>query len=85
MQLTLEEEQHISKTKADIENLFVKVNADVKQCILFGMARGMVRITDHARALKEQNAISSNEYLSIIDRVDNIIEDVSNKCKCKKI
>ncbi len=85
MQRTLEEEQHISKTKSDIEILFVKVNADAKQCILFGMAKGMVRITDHARALKEQNSISSNEYLDIIGRVDNIIDDVSNKCKCKKI
>ncbi len=29
------------------------------------MAKGMIRITDNARALKEQNAITSNEYLDI--------------------
>jgi hypothetical protein len=85
MRQTLEEEQNISKTKDRIENLFAKVNADASQCILFGMANGMVRITDNARMLKEQNIITSNEYLDIIDKIDNIITDVSRKCKCKKI
>lgn len=85
MQRTLEEEQNISKTKDRIENLFVKINADAKQCILFGMANGMVRIIDNARVLKEQNAITSNEHLDIIDKIDNIITDVSRRCKCEKI
>jgi hypothetical protein len=85
MQRTPEEEQNISKTKDRIDNLFVKVNADAKMCILFGMADGMVRIADNARVLKEQNAITSNVHLEIIDKIDNIIADVSKKCKCKKI
>lgn len=85
MRQTLEEDQNISKTKDRIENLFTKINADAAQCILFGMASGMVRITDNARMLKEQNAITSNEYLDIIDKIDNIIIEVSGKCKCKKI
>ena len=80
-----EERQRISKTKDTIELIFGKTNADAKQCILFGMAKGMIRITDNARALKEQNAITSNEYLDIINRMDNIITDVSRNCKCKNI
>lgn len=85
MKRTSEEEQNISETKDRIENLFVKINADATQCILFGMASGMVRITDNARMLKERNVITSNEYLDIIDKMDNIITDTSGKCKCKKI
>ncbi len=80
-----EEEQRISKTKDTIEIIFGKINADAKQCILFGMAKGMIRITDNARALKEHNGITSNEYLDIINRMDNIITEVSRNCKCKKI
>jgi len=83
-QISEEEKQRISKTKDTIELIFGKIDADVKQCILFGMAKGMIRITDNARALKEQNAITSNEYLDIINRMDNIITDVSRNCKCQK-
>jgi hypothetical protein len=64
-QISEEERQRISKTKDTIELLFGKTNADAKQCILFGMAKGMIRITDNTRALKEHNAITSNEYLDI--------------------
>lgn len=85
MQRTLEEEQNIRKTKDRIELIFGKISADVGQCNLFGMANGMVRITDNARVLKEQDAITSNEYLDIINKIDNIITDTSRKCKCKKI
>lgn len=84
-QISEEERQRISKTKDTIELIFGKINADAKQCILFGMAKGMIRITDNTRALKEQNAITSNEYLDIINRMDNIITDVSRNCKCKNI
>lgn len=84
-QISEEERKRISNTKDSIEITFVKINADAKQCILFGMAKGMIRITDNARALKEQNAITSNEYLDIINRMDDIIEDVSKNCKCKNI
>jgi hypothetical protein len=84
-QISEEERQRISNTKDSIELTFVKINADAKQCILFGMAKGMIRITDNARALKEQNAITSNEYLDIINRMDNIITDVSRNCKCNNI
>lgn len=82
---TQEEEQNISKTKDVIENIFGKITADAEQCNLVGMANGMVRLTDNARALKEQNAMTSNEYLDIIDRIDNIIVISSKGCKCKKI
>lgn len=85
MKRTPEEEQNISKTKSRIELMFGKIKTDVERCSLTGMADGMVRITDNGRALKEQNAITSNEYLDIINRIDDIITDVSRKCKCKKI
>ena len=84
-QISEEERQRISKTKDTIELIFGKTNADAKRCILFGMAKGMIRITDSARALKEQNAITSNEYLDIINRMDDMITDVSRNCKCKNI
>lgn len=84
-QILEEERQRISKTKDTIELIFGKINADAKQCILFGMARGMIKITDNARALKEQNAITSNEYLDITNRMDDIITNVSRNCKCKNI
>jgi hypothetical protein len=67
-QISEEERQRISKTKDTIELIFGKINADAKQCILFGMARGMIKITDNARALKEQNAITSNGYLDIFNQ-----------------
>jgi len=85
MQQIPEEEQRISETKNRIGLIFGKISADAKDCNLTGMANGMVRITDNARALKEQNAITSNEYLDIIDRIDGIITDTSRSCKCKKI
>ncbi len=84
-QISEEERQRISKTKDTIELIFGKTSADAKQCILFGMAKGMIRITDNARALKEHDAITSNEYLDIINRMDDIITDVSRNCKCKNI
>lgn len=85
MQRTLEEDQNISKTKDRIELIFGKISADVEQCNLFGMANGMVRLTDNARFLKDQDAMTSNEYLDIINRIDDIIMETSRKCKCKKI
>jgi hypothetical protein len=85
MQRTLEEEQNISRTKDRIKLIFDKIMADAEQCNLFGMANGMTRIADSARALKEQAAITSNEHLDIIDKIDNIITDTSKMCKCKKI
>lgn len=84
-QISEEERQRISKTKNTIELIFGKINADAKQCNLVGMANGMVRITDNARALKEQSAITSNDYLDIINRIDDIITDTSRNCKCKKV
>lgn len=84
-QISEEEKRRISKTKDTIELTFGKISADVKQCDLIGMAKSMVRITDNARALKDQDAITSNQYLDIIDRIDNIIADVMTRCKCKKI
>lgn len=85
MQRNIEEEQNISRTKDRIKLIFDKIRADAEQCNLFGMANGMTRIADSARALKEQDAITSNEHLDIIDKIDNIITDTSKRCKCKKI
>ena len=50
----------VNKTKDSIELTFGKINANIKVCDLIGMTRSMVRITDNARALKEQNGITSN-------------------------
>jgi len=77
-------EPNISKTKITIELLFGKINADIERCNIIGMTRSMVRITDNARALKEQNAMNPTEYLNIIDRIDNILSDASRRCKCGK-
>ena len=85
MRRTPEEEQRISKSKDTIELIFGKINADTKQCDLAGMSSSMIRIADHARALKEQDAITSHEHLDIIDRMDSIISQASRNCKCKKI
>ena len=85
MQRTSEEEQNISKTKDRIKLIFDKIRADAEQCNLFGMANGMTGIADNARSLKEQSAITSNDHLDIIDKIDNIITDTSKRCKCKKI
>jgi hypothetical protein len=79
----MSEEQKISKTKNTIELMFGMINHNIIQCDLVGMANGMVRITDNARALKEQDAITSNEYMDIINRIDKIITDASSKCKCR--
>jgi hypothetical protein len=49
------------------------------------MANGIVRLTDNARTLRDRDAMTSNEYLDVIDRIDNIIIDTSKRCKCKKI
>lgn len=85
MQRTSEEEKRISKTKDTIELIFGKISTDTKQCDLASMSSSMIRIADHARALKEQDAITSHEHLDIIDRMDNIIIQVSRNCKCRKI
>lgn len=50
-QMSEEERKRISKTKDTIELIFGKINADAKQCILFGMAKGMIRITDDSLEL----------------------------------
>lgn len=85
LQMSEEEKYRISKIKDTIELIFGKISADAKQCNLIGMASGMVRITDNARALKEQDAITSNQYLDVINRIDNMITNVSRNCKCKKV
>ncbi len=85
MQQMTEEEQRIYKIKSTIELTFGKINADVKQCDIFGMANSMIRITDNARALKELGKITSNEHLDIINKMDDIITNASRTCKCKKI
>ncbi len=85
MQRTLEEEQRISKSKDTINFIFTTISVHTGQCDLTGMSRNMIRIADHARALKEQDAITSNEHLDIINKMDNIITEVSRNCKCRKI
>lgn len=84
-QISDEERQKISKIKDSIELTFGKINVDIKKCNLVGMARSLVRITDNSRALKDQNGITSGEYLDIINRIDNMITDASKNCRCKKI
>ena len=83
--ITEEEKQRISKIKDSIELTFGKINSDIKQCNLAGMARSMIRITDNTRTLKDQNAITSNQYLDIINRMDGMITEVSINCKCRNV
>ena len=85
MQRTPEEEQRISKSKDTIALIFDTISVYTEQCDLAGISRNMIRIADHARALKDQYAITSNEHLDIIDRMDNIITEVSKNCTCRKI
>ena len=37
-----------------------------------------------ARGLKENGLISPTEYLKIIDRINEYIDDADKKCICKK-
>ena len=67
-----------------IESRFGKISMKLDECKLSEIAKGSVMITDHARALKENDLISLTDYLKIIDRVNEYIDVADKKCICNK-
>lgn len=59
-----------------------KLSYRLDKCDLIGMMKDISRIVDNSRAMKDDNIISSNEYLGIIDRIDNVVGDANINCKC---
>ena len=67
-----------------IESRFGKISMELDTCKLSEIAKGSVMIVDHARALKENGLISPTDYLKIIDKVNEYIDDANIKCICKR-
>ena len=85
MQSTQPEGHEITEmTKNLIGSTFDIMKENLKVCDLSGMTHNSIRITDRARALKEQNKISSNDYLDIINKLDDIVSNSTRDCKCMK-
>jgi len=83
---SIQSEEHdvITKSKERIGLRFDTIKENLRMCDLSSMAHNAIRITDNARALKEQNKISSNDYLDIINKLDNIVSNSIRDCKCEK-
>ena len=79
-----EENDMITKSKERIGLRFDTIKQNLRICDLSSMTHNAIRIADNARALKEQNKISSNDYLDIIDKLDNIVSNSIRDCKCEK-
>ena len=80
----LEGHEMTDKAKNLISSTFDIMKENLKVCDLSGMTHNSIRITDMARALKEQNKISSNDYLDIINKLDDIVSNSTRDCKCMK-
>lgn len=67
-----------------IESRFGKISMELDLCKLSNIAKGSVMIVDHGRALKENGLITPTDYLKIINRVNEYIEETDKKCVCKR-
>jgi hypothetical protein len=73
--------------KSELDNIasgFGKISMKLDACKLSEIAKTSIVIVDHARALKDDGLISPTDYLKIIDRANEYIDDADKKCVCNE-